>query len=41
MIGPWDIALLVFLVLLFFRAKKLPELGRGLRELRRGLNEDD
>jgi len=45
--GPWDIALIVALILLLFGGKKLPELarglGRGLREFRnelRGVKED-
>ena len=41
MFGPWEIALLVVLVLLLFGAKKLPELGRGIgsgmREFKDGI----
>ena len=40
--GPWDIALIVALILLLFGGKKLPELakglGRGLREFRNELH---
>ena len=30
MFGPWEIVLVVVLVLLLFGAKKVPEMGRGL-----------
>lgn len=40
-LGPWEIVLLVFVVLLFFGAKRLPEMGRslgsGMREFKHGL----
>ncbi|HET7327358.1 MAG TPA: Sec-independent protein translocase subunit TatA [Nocardioidaceae bacterium] len=46
--GPWEIALIVFVLILLFGAKKLPDLARGSgRALRifksetRGLMEDD
>ncbi len=43
-VGPLEIGLLVFLVLLFFGARRLPELGRGIgssvKELRKGVEED-
>lgn len=29
-LGPWEIALILFVVLLLFGGKKLPELARGL-----------
>ena len=45
MIGPWQIALIVVIILLLFGGKKIPELmrgiGKGARELKKGLNEDD
>ena len=45
MIGPWQIVLIVVIILLLFGGKKIPELmrgiGKGARELRKGLNEDD
>jgi sec-independent protein translocase protein TatA len=30
MFGPWEIVLIIVLVLLLFGAKKIPEMGRGL-----------
>jgi sec-independent protein translocase protein TatA len=47
--GPLEILLLVFLFLLFFGARRLPEMGRGLgqslrgfrHELSSGLKEDE
>jgi len=45
MLGPAEIGLLAFLVLLFFGGKLLPQLGRGvgdtIKELRQGVREDD
>jgi sec-independent protein translocase protein TatA len=39
--GPWEIVLLIVLVLLLFGAKKVPELGRGIgsgmREFKDGI----
>ena len=39
--GPWEIALIVLIVLLLFGGRKLPELarglGKGMREFRREL----
>ncbi len=29
-LGPWEIALIVLVLLVFFGAKKIPELARGL-----------
>lgn len=29
-LGPWEIALIVIVLLVFFGAKKIPELARGL-----------
>ena len=41
MFGPWEIVLLIVLVLLLFGAKKIPELGRGIgsgmREFKDGI----
>ena len=43
--GPWQIAILVFVVLLFFGSKKLPELahslGKSLGEFKKGKEEGD
>jgi sec-independent protein translocase protein TatA len=43
--GPWQIILIVLVVLLLFGGKKIPELmrgiGRGTREFKKGLNTDD
>lgn len=45
MIGPWQIVLIVVIVLLLFGGKKIPELmkgiGKGAREFKKGLSEDD
>ena len=42
-IGPWEILLLLLIVLLVFGPKRLPELGRslgrGMREFKRSLSE--
>lgn len=47
-LGPWEIALILFLALLLFGGKKLPglakDLGQGIREFRRSISgspEDD
>jgi sec-independent protein translocase protein TatA len=46
-VGPWEIVLLLLLVLLLFGAKRLPEIGRsmgkGMREFKDSLSgkEDD
>ena len=43
--GPWEIALVVLLVLIIFGAGKLPQvgsaLGKGIRAFRRGQSGDD
>tara|TARA_B100001250_G_scaffold66268_1_gene52712 strand:+ start:8886 stop:9062 length:177 start_codon:yes stop_codon:yes gene_type:complete len=43
MIGPWQIILIVLVVLLMFGGKKIPELmkgiGRGLTEFKKGREE--
>lgn len=45
MIGPWQIGLIVLVVLLLFGGKKIPEMmkgmGKGIREFKDGLNPDD
>ena len=42
-VGPWQIALLVVLVLLLFGGKKIPELmrglGKGVKEFKEGVSE--
>jgi sec-independent protein translocase protein TatA len=44
-IGPWQIVLIVALVLLFFGGKKIPELmrglGKGVREFKEGTKDDE
>lgn len=47
-LGPWEIALIVFLVLIFFGGKRLPslakDLGNGIKEFRKSISaasEDD
>ncbi|MCC5815099.1 MAG: twin-arginine translocase TatA/TatE family subunit [Leptospira sp.] len=41
-LGPWEIALILFLALLLFGGKKLPglakDLGQGIREFRRSIS---
>lgn len=41
MVGPWQIALIVAIVLLLFGGKKIPELmrglGRGVKEFKDGI----
>lgn len=43
MIGPWQIALIVLVVLLMFGGKKIPELmrglGKGITEFKKGKEE--
>lgn len=45
MIGPWQIGLIVLVVLLLFGGKKIPEMmkgmGKGIREFKDGLNTDN
>ena len=45
MIGPWQIGLIVLVVLLLFGGKKIPEMmkgmGKGIREFKDGLNTDE
>ena len=44
-VGPWQIALIVVLVLLLFGGKKIPEmmrgLGRGMKEFKDASKEDN
>ncbi|WP_044401242.1 twin-arginine translocase TatA/TatE family subunit [Lacinutrix sp. Hel_I_90] len=45
MIGPWQIALIVVLILLLFGGKKIPELmrglGSGIKEFKDASKEED
>lgn len=45
MIGPWQIVLIVALVLLLFGGRKIPELmkglGGGVKEFKKALKEDE
>ncbi len=44
-IGPWQIVVIVAVVLLFFGGKKIPELmkgmGKGIKEFKEGISGDD
>ena len=44
-IGFWPIILILFVVLLLFGGKKIPELmrgtGKGIKEFKKGLKDDD
>jgi sec-independent protein translocase protein TatA len=44
-IGPWQIILIVALVILFFGGRKIPELmrglGKGVGEFKKGMSEGD
>lgn len=44
-VGPWQLVLLLLIVLIIFGAKRLPEIGRGMgsgiREFRKGVGGDD
>ena len=44
-IGPWQIVLIVLVVLLMFGGKKIPELmrglGKGISEFKKGKNETE
>ena len=43
--GPWEIGLIVLLIVLLFGGKKIPELmrgvGKGLKSFKEGMNEAD
>lgn len=45
MVGPWQIVLIVALVLLLFGGRKIPELmkglGGGVKEFKKAMKEDD
>ena len=45
MVGPWQIALLVIVVLLLFGGRKIPEwmrgLGGGIKEFKNAVKDDD
>ena len=45
MVGPWQIGLIVLVVLLLFGGKKIPEMmkgmGKGIREFKDGLNPNE
>jgi len=45
MVGPWQVAVIVVLVLLLFGGKKIPELmrglGGGLKEFKKASQDDD
>ena len=45
MVGPWQIVLIVGLVLLLFAGRKIPELmkglGAGVKEFKKALKEDE
>ncbi len=44
-LGPWEIILIVAVVLLIFGGRKIPELmrglGRGVKEFKEGMKTDD
>ena len=44
-IGPWQVVLIIAIVLLLFGGKKIPELmkglGKGIKEFREGIGSDD
>jgi len=45
MIGGWQIAIIVVIILLLFGGKKIPELmkglGKGMKEFKEGINPDE
>lgn len=45
MVGPWQIALIVVIALLFFGGKKIPQLmrgvGSGIKEFKDGMSEGE
>ncbi len=45
MVGPWQIALIVIIILLLFGGKKIPDLmrglGEGIKEFKKATNEKD
>ncbi len=44
-IGPWQVGIIIVVILLMFGGKKIPELmkgmGQGINEFKKGLNEGD
>ncbi|PXX97864.1 twin-arginine translocase TatA/TatE family subunit [Marinifilum breve] len=44
MIGPWQIVIIVFVILLLFGGKKIPELmkglGQGMKEFKKATDQD-
>jgi len=44
-VGPWQVVLIVLIVLLMFGGKKIPELmkglGKGMKEFKQATKEDD
>ncbi len=44
-VGPWQLIIIVLVVLLLFGGKKIPELmkglGKGIREFKEGINPED
>lgn len=44
-LGPWEIALIVMLVIVLFGARKIPEImrgfGSGIKEFKKGLREGE
>lgn len=44
-IGPWELLIILFFVILFFGARKLPEMGRalgiGMRGFKEGISPGD
>ena len=44
-IGGWEILIIILLILIFFGAKKIPELaqglGKGIKEFKTNVNEDE
>jgi len=45
MVGPWQVVIIVVLVLLLFGGKKIPELmkglGQGMKEFKKATRDDD
>ena len=45
MVGPWQVIVIVAIVLFLFGGKKIPELmkglGRGIKEFKEGMNPDE
>lgn len=44
-LGPWEIAIIVLIILLLFGAKKIPELmkgvGKGIKNFKEGIKEGE